>query len=201
MMKLAIKSISVVVLMSASMSASAFTFPGLLASQGTVEYQLNNRTAQSNQRVPDISSNILLISNRAALREISRKDLEEMKLISRRVLPQLPTEEQIANLKIKNPSDRQLQVYIRQGRMAIEKLASDAEQLTSEDAMNLYLQLQQAEQKILINGNNNSVARSCIGTAENEKKDCKEDCKASKKRFCGCLWNSFLAKVNCFYPG
>lgn len=48
MMKLAIKSISVGVLMAASMSASAFTFPDILASQGRVEYRPNNRTVQSN---------------------------------------------------------------------------------------------------------------------------------------------------------
>ncbi len=38
MMKLAIKSISVGVLMAGSMSASAFPFPDILASQGRVEY-------------------------------------------------------------------------------------------------------------------------------------------------------------------
>ena len=61
-----------------------------------------------------------------------------MKLISRRVLQKLPTEQQIANLEIRNPADRQLQVYIRQGRMAIKKMASDAEQLSPEEASNLY---------------------------------------------------------------
>jgi acyl CoA:acetate/3-ketoacid CoA transferase len=132
MMKLAIKSISVGVLMAASMSASAFTFPDILASQGRVEYRPNNRTVQSNQPVPAISSNIITIADRAVIRDISREDLEEMKLISRRVLQKLPTEQQIANLEIRNPADRQLQLYIRQGAMAIKKMASDAEQLSPE---------------------------------------------------------------------
>jgi hypothetical protein len=201
MMKLAIKSISVGVLMAASMSASAFTFPDILASQGRVEYRPNSRTAQSNQPVPAISSNIITIADRAVIRDISREDLEEMKLISRRVLQKLPTEQQIANLEIRNPADRQLQVYIRQGRMAIKKMASDAEQLSPEEASNLYSQLQQAEQSLLTLSNNNiPAATSCIGTAESEKKGCLETCKGSGKKFCGCYWNSFLAKANCFFP-
>ena len=119
MMKLAIESISVGLLMAASMSASAFTFPDILASQERVEYRPNNRTVQSNLRVMAISPNTITIGNLAVIRDISREDLEEMKLISRRVLQKLPTEQQIANMEIRNPTDRQLQVYIRQGRMAI----------------------------------------------------------------------------------
>ena len=74
MMKLAIKSISVGVLMAASMSASAFTFPDIRASQARVEYRPNNRTAQSNQAVPAISSNIITIADRGVIRDISRED-------------------------------------------------------------------------------------------------------------------------------
>ena len=124
-----------------------------------------------------------------------------MKLISRRVLQKLPTEQQIANMEIRNPADRQLQVYIRQDRMAIKKMASDAEQLSPEGASNLYSQLQQAEQSLLTLSNNNiPAAKSCIGTAESEKQGCLEKCKGSGKNFCGCYWNSFLAKANCFFP-
>ena len=79
--------------MAASMSASAFTFPDILASPGRVEYWPNNRTVQSNQPVPAISSNIITIADRGVIRDISREDWEEMKLISRRVLQKLPTEQ------------------------------------------------------------------------------------------------------------
>jgi hypothetical protein len=101
-----------------------------------------------------------------------------MKLISRRVLQKLPTEQQIANLEIRNPADRQLQFYIRQGRMAIKKMASNAEQVSPEEASNLYSQLQQAEQSLLTLSNNNiPAATSCIGTAESEKQECLQNCK------------------------
>ena len=124
-----------------------------------------------------------------------------MKLISRRVLQKLPTEQQIANREIRNSADRQLQVYIRQGRMAIKKMASDAEKLSPEEASNLYSQLQQSEPSLLTLSNNNiPTAKSCIGTAESEKQGCLENCKGSRKKICGCYWNSFLAKANCFFP-
>jgi hypothetical protein len=105
-----------------------------------------------------------------------------MKLISRRVLQKLPTEQPIANLEIRNPADWQLQVYIRPARMAIKKMASDAEQLSPEEASNLYSQLQQAEQSLLTLSNNNiPAAKSCIGTAESEKQECLQNCKGSGK--------------------
>lgn len=197
-MKLGIKSVSFGVLTAASMFASVFTFSDLVASQGIVEYRPHNKTAQSNQGVLAISSNTLLIGDSVVVRDISQEDLDEMKLFSKRVLQQLPTEEQIANMEIRNPADRRLQVYVQQGRMAIEKMASDAEQLSPEEASNLYSQLQQAEHSLLTLGNNNTSAESCIGTAEGKKKECIKDCNKSGKKFCGCYWNSFLAKANCF---
>ncbi|MCY7386237.1 MAG: hypothetical protein LH628_27460 [Microcoleus sp. CAN_BIN18] len=158
-----------------------------------------NTPHSTGEALPEREKNVDVI------RDISREDLdemkEEMKLFSKRVLQHLPTEEQIANMEIRKPADRQLTVYVRQGRMAIEKMASDAEQLSPEEATNLYSQLQQAERSLLNLGDNNTPTKSCIGTAEGEKQKCLQDCKGSGKKFCGCYFNSFLAKANCFIPG
>jgi hypothetical protein len=132
--------------------------------------------------------------------EIAYEDIREFSRFSEDVLIKLPNEEVLSAVPVNSTSDEMAKFYIRQGTLVI-KLFSDcfeAGGMDLEEACALRTLLVQSDRMLGIILSEYNEKKSCIGQAESEKKECKENC---KKKFCGCIWNSFLAKTNCFIGG
>lgn len=130
--------------------------------------------------------------------EITREDIRVLNRYSKETLVKLPTEWQINNLQLDSPYDRVLRFYFLQGRLAIEGLATESEKLTIDRARSLYKLLEQTDQLLDAFGIviEPATGKSCVGNCSDERDECLANC---KEKFCGCYWDSFTCKLNCFF--
>jgi hypothetical protein len=129
----------------------------------------------------------------AVFQPLNVADLVDLAQYSRDTLERLPCEDEILK---KCGTSSSAAALIVEGRRLLKVLAGDAGQPDADDAQAVLVRFVQIDATLAVIGN--QVQASCIGEAQGEKKQCQEDCRGSKKKFCGCLWNSFLAKTNCF---
>lgn len=142
------------------------------------------------QETAEVAQEITGETTRDVSREITREDVLTFNRFSRKTLAKLPTAWQIETWTLDDPSERLIRHYLQQGRLVIESLAAD--NLRVEEAAALYSLLKQTDLILAPLG----AQASGIGTCTAEKDKCKAGCKS---KFCGCTWNSFLCKLNCFF--
>lgn len=126
--------------------------------------------------------------------DIDYEDIRDFVRFSEEALPKLVDEKMLETVPTKGPSDEMAKFYIRQGSLVIKHFADcfEAGRMDLEEARALRTLLVQSDRML---GIVLSESKSCIGEAESDKQKCKHNC---GKKFCGCVWNSFLAKLNCF---
>ncbi len=118
--------------------------------------------------------------------------------LSKERLDRLPDEDAIARVDTRDPVNALAVAYIRQGILAIRQFADcfDGGRLSSEEACVLRVSLVQSELMIgALTAGVSAEAGSCVGTCSDEKSECQDGC---EQTFCGCVWDSFLCKSNCF---
>lgn len=131
------------------------------------------------------------------IKEVTHEDINVFNRFSKETLVKLPTEWQINNLQLESSYASVIRFYALQGRLAIEGLATDPERITINQAVSLYSLLEQTDQLLESFGLvTNAAGNSCIGTCSKEKDECKKNCTT---KYCGCTWNAFLCKLNCFF--
>ena len=127
------------------------------------------------------------------LEPFTLRDVVDVSCFSRDAAAKLPDEDR---LRKHCNNERELALLIEGSRiLRTLALSDDDAQLDIDEVQILFWRFVQVETML---GVGTTVAKSCIGEAQAEKKKCKEDCKNSPKKFCGCFWNSFLAKADCF---
>lgn len=128
------------------------------------------------------------------LKPFTLQDVVDVACFSRYAVAKLPSEEELC----KRCGDQQTLSLLIEGSRVLRVLAlsEDAIQLDAEEVQVQMLRFVQIE-SILGVVSSKLEGRSCIGQAQAEKVKCKDDCKKSGKKFCGCFWNSFLAKIDC----
>ena len=130
--------------------------------------------------------------------DIGHEDIREFVRFSEEALPQLVDARTLDDIPEGDPLTEMARFYIRQGSLVIRQFADcfEAGRLDREEACALYTLLMQSERMLgMAIAGVSAEGQSCIGQAESEKQDCKSAC---PKKFCGCVWNAFLAKSNCF---
>lgn len=124
---------------------------------------------------------------------ITRDDIALFNRFSRNTLAKLPTEWQIDHWQLDSPSEKRIRHCLHEGRLAMVALSAD--DLDAEEATALYTHLVQTDLLLTALGSQSAASPSCIGKCTGEKTACKGAC---EQKFCGCTWNSFLCKANCF---
>ena len=145
----------------------------------------------------EINSEVIkdVSTNSSIYEPFTLAELVDVAVYSRNACKQLPSESEIH----KNCSDKEVGQLIIQGARAIRFMAGEAGQPEPEEAQAMYVRFVQLNAELDIATMQSSAdTKSCIGTAQSEKKDCQKNCSGTDKKFCGCFWNSFLAKSNCF---
>lgn len=129
--------------------------------------------------------------------DIGYEDIREFARLSEEALPKIVDEKTLEALPERCSSDEMAKFYIRQGSFIIKHFADCFESggMNLEEACALRTLLVQSDRMLGIILSESEEGKSCIAQAESDKKECKGNC---KKKFCGCIWNSFLAKTNCF---
>ena len=126
---------------------------------------------------------------------LTMADVVDIGCFSREACAQLPSEDEID----KRCRSKQARPLIVEGARVLRFMAGEAGQPDQDELQAALVRFVQIDALLSIVGTQaGQDGKSCIGQAQSEKKECQSDCKKSDKKFCGCFWNSFLAKSNCF---
>ena len=125
------------------------------------------------------------------LEPFTLQDVVDVCCFSREAVAKLPNEESLR----KHCIDEHALPLLIEGVRILHVLAfsGESDQLDAEEIQINMLRFAQIE-SILGVETTQLEGRSCIATAQAEKKECQNNC---EKRFCGCFWNSFLTKTDC----
>lgn len=116
-------------------------------------------------------------------------DVVDIACLSRATCEKLPSEAEIE----RGCTAEQARPLLIEGSRLLRFMAGEAGQPEPEEVQAALVRFVQVDAMLTIVGQ--ATAQSCVGQAQSEKKECQKNC---QKRFCGCFWNSFLAKSNCF---
>jgi hypothetical protein len=134
--------------------------------------------------------------------EIDYEGIRAFAHFSREALPKPPSEERVARIPARGALDELAKTYIRMGCLAIRQFADafEAGGMDLEEACVLWSRLVESElmlgQIIAEHAAAGQTGQSCIGQCSSEKKKCKNSC---QQKHCGCTWDAFLCKINCFF--
>ena len=123
---------------------------------------------------------------------LSVADQVDISCFARDACGRLPNEDEVA----RQCRDERASPLIIEGSRLIRFMAGEFGQPEADELHVAYIRFIQVEAMLTVVGSD--TQKSCIGEAQDRKKKCQEDCKKSKEKFCGCFWNSFLEKTNCF---
>ncbi|MGZ2259675.1 hypothetical protein [Roseobacter sp. A03A-229] len=115
----------------------------------------------------------------------------DISCFAREACKSLPGEDEV----IRGCKSEVARPLIVEGTRLVRFMAGEFEQPEPDELQAAYVRFIQVDAMLTVVGG--AVQGNCINDAQTIKKKCQEDCKKSKKKFCGCFWNSFLAKTDC----